>query len=75
MKNNISDLLDIISQKSQYISQIGFCSRDNDSTVFPPAIYAIVNCLFAALYPIFILANIWHQYEFGALRNYMPNYF
>jgi hypothetical protein len=19
--------------------------------------------------------KIWHQYEFGALRNYMPNYF
>ena len=22
-----------------------------------------------------ILAIIWHQSEFGALRNYMPNYF
>src|SRR3972149_9653489 len=58
LKNNLSDILDIISQKSQYISQIRFCSRDNNSTVFAPAIYAIVNSLFTALYPILILANI-----------------
>jgi hypothetical protein len=22
-----------------------------------------------------VSAIVWHQYEFGALRNYMPNYF
>ncbi len=58
MKNNLSDILHIISQKSQYISQIRFCSRNNNSTVFAPAICAIIYSLFTVLYPILILANI-----------------
>ena len=58
IKNNLSDILDIISQKSQYITQIMFCSRNNNSTIFTPAIYAIANGFFTALYPILILTNI-----------------